>query len=381
VTQDDLSPWQDSELVAALTSSGTPAELSGEDDAVAAFQASRSARRRRGIVRFLGTGMTSVALAGVVGGGVAAAAYTKSLPEPVQQFFHGVLGPIGVPAPPPDNNKGGGHKSDHSDHTIAAGTASPASQVGSPPPAAPDASTSPHPSARPSPADHHVAPPALQPSPSVTVSPQLSASPSPSTTASPSPAGPAGDPSTWTMTASASQQHVQVHHGVQISGVLLDAAGQPVADHRVVVRVHIPGTPGWQQAAIRNTAADGSVQAFLGDLTANRVIVLGAGDGVHSSPLRIVVHPALSVSVAPSSDGTSFVVTVSADGGDPGDLVTVLKHAPQGWQQVGQAQLDGSSSASFAVPAPRHHKRFVVRLRATRTHGFAAARFVLPPTS
>jgi hypothetical protein len=143
----------------------------------------------------------------------------------------------------------------------------------------------------------------------------------------------------------------------------------------------VPGTPGWTRVATKRTAEDGSVTFWLGDLTENRVVVIGAGHRVHSQGLRIVVRPRLSVSVTPSSDGTSYVVTVAADGGNPGDTVNVLKRAPHGWVRVGQAQLDGTSSASFAVGAPRHQKRFAVRLAATRVHGMAQSRFVLQPPS
>lgn len=375
MTQDDLTPWQDTPLVQALTSGATADELSGQNDALAAFRAV-SGRRRRGVVRFLGTGATSVALVGVVGGGVAAAAYTRSLPTQVQSIAHDVLGPIGVPAPT--------HHKARKDHgtTLATGTASAspspgrdlATPAGSASPAAGQHSPEPNPGVVvPGP---HVSASA---SPQVSLSPSAAPSTSPTASPTPSPSGPAGDPSTWAMTATVSARIVHVHDSVQISGTLLDADGQPVADHRVVVRVHVPGTTGATRAVITETDSDGNVSASLSDLTTNRVFVLGAGDGVHSKPLRVIVKPVLSVSASPSSDGTSYIVTVTANGGQTGDVCTLLKHTPQGWQQVGQAQLDGASSASFAVQTPPQHKRFVVRLAATKLHAAAAARLVLPP--
>ena len=44
MTEDDLTPWQDSPLVKALTTDGTDSELSGENAALAAFQASTHGR-------------------------------------------------------------------------------------------------------------------------------------------------------------------------------------------------------------------------------------------------------------------------------------------------------------------------------------------------
>ena len=377
MTQDDLAPWQDTPLVQALTSAASADELAGQGVALAAFRASTSARRRRGVVRFLGTGATSVALLGVVGGGVAAAAYTRSLPSPVQSFAHDVFGPIGVPAPV--------HHKSHKRHggTLAAGTTH-----ASPPPSlvpaagvVPGNSPTPQPSADPSTAPDD----AVGKHPVVEATPSLSASALPSVSASatptPSPTGPAGDPSTWTISATASGQVVPVHGDVQVNGTLLDADGQPVADHRVVVRSHVPGITGWDRAAIRRTDSNGHVDASLDDLRDNRVVVLGAGNGVHSDPLRIVVKPALSVSESPSADGTSYIVTVSADGGDPGDMLTLLRRSPSGWTQIGQAQLDASSSASFSVPVPDRRQAYVVRLHATRQHGAADTRFVLRPNA
>lgn len=181
------------------------------------------------------------------------------------------------------------------------------------------------------------------------------------------------------MTAAASSQMVRVHADVRITGTLYDAAGQPVPDHRVVVRVHSAGGSGWQDAAVRRTAADGSVRGRLDDMTQNTVVVLGAGHGVKSSPLRIVVRPTLTASATPTADGASYVVTVSADGGDPGDVVDLFEHTANGWQQVGAAQLDDSTSASFSVPAPKRQRGYVLRLPVTNVHGNAATRIVLQP--
>jgi hypothetical protein len=183
------------------------------------------------------------------------------------------------------------------------------------------------------------------------------------------------------MSGSPARSVVNVHQGAQVSGTLVDANGQPIANHRVVVRSRIPGASGWDQEAVRETDSSGNVQAYLPDLTENHVVVLGAGGGVHSGPLRIIVRPSLAVSVAPSADGTSYVITVSADGGNPGDYVNLLKHTPGGWQHVGQAQLDGSSSASFVVQPPQKSKRYVVRLPATNVHALAVARVTIQPMS
>lgn len=379
MTHDDLTPWQETPFMQALASDGADGELDGEHAALAAFR--KSSSRRGHVVRLLGTGVTSVALAGVVGGGVAAAAYTRTLPEPVQNALHDVLGPIGVPAP---------HAKKHAEQRspeASGAKASPSSAVagapvvGSSPPPHSGVSTSAHPA---TPGTEPVgvnplgsASPAV--TPGASLAPQPSATPSATATPSVTPSAPAGDPSTWSLSVAASSQLVPVHADVDVSGTLLDASGQPVPGRRVVIRVHRPGTSGWERTAARRTDANGSVQAELDDLVQNTVVVLGAGHGVHSDPVRIVVRPGLSTSVTPAADGTSYLVTVTADGAQPGDVVNLLRQTHNGWEQVGQATLDGSASASFSVPAPKHQHGYVLRLAPTKLHGVSATRIVLRP--
>jgi hypothetical protein len=94
-----------SELLAAASAPPSASELSGETRAVAAFSASRSAttgpRHRRRAVRRPRSAMRprvshGVAAAAAFGaltiGGVAAAAYTGSLPTPIQRIAHDHLG-------------------------------------------------------------------------------------------------------------------------------------------------------------------------------------------------------------------------------------------------------------------------------------------------
>ena len=104
---DDLSPWNDDPLVRALRGPGTADELGGPGrvhgrlpgrpahgtDADQRRSPARAGRR-------LGGGGTAVVVVLALGAGAAAAAaYTQNLPDPVQRAVHGVLGPVGVPAP------------------------------------------------------------------------------------------------------------------------------------------------------------------------------------------------------------------------------------------------------------------------------------------
>jgi hypothetical protein len=101
-------------LLAALNAAPEDGELAGHARALAEFRhrrgmpvhARRSARRRSRLLTSLLTAKVAAAAAAAavaLGGGVAAAAYTSTLPAPVQQFAHGV---IGAPSPQPSHRAG-----------------------------------------------------------------------------------------------------------------------------------------------------------------------------------------------------------------------------------------------------------------------------------
>ena len=100
-------------LLAALNAAPQDGELAGHARALAEFRhrggmpvhARRSARRRPRLLTSLLTAKAAAAAAAaaVALGGVAAAAYTSTLPAPAQQFAHSV---IGAPSPQPSHRPG-----------------------------------------------------------------------------------------------------------------------------------------------------------------------------------------------------------------------------------------------------------------------------------
>jgi hypothetical protein len=126
------------------------------------------------------------------------------------------------------------------------------------------------------------------------------------------------------------------------------------------------------------TGANGSVELTTPPLAHTVRLRLVAGQGVHSAPVRVVVMPTLSASTA--VQGSSYVVSVTADGGDPGDNVTLQRRTAAGWIDVATAALDTTGGAMFTVPAPpKRTVRYRLLLPRTQAHGFAMARFVTPP--
>jgi hypothetical protein len=100
-------------LLAALNAAPQDGELAGHARALAEFRrrggmpvhARRSARRRPRLLTALLTAKAAAAaaVAAAALGGVAAAAYTSTLPGPAQQFAHSV---IGAPSPQPSHRPG-----------------------------------------------------------------------------------------------------------------------------------------------------------------------------------------------------------------------------------------------------------------------------------
>ncbi len=83
------------EVVSALTAPPTAAELTGEEQAVAAFRAARA--RRSSVLLRTSVGAATTGLVLSITG--AAAAYTGHLPTSVQRVAHHLLGRVGVPQP------------------------------------------------------------------------------------------------------------------------------------------------------------------------------------------------------------------------------------------------------------------------------------------
>jgi hypothetical protein len=344
MSDDDLAPYADHPVVAALRAPAQPAELAGEDAALAMFRGSPTAGagqvRRTRHLRRVGVGSAGVVLGLALTGGVAAA-YTTGLPDPVQNAFHSVLAPLGVPAPP----TGHALRLQRLRRELRrAGVAVPPLQR-------------PHQAAAPSAGP--TAPGVQRPSPRPQPSSAPSAAPSPAPTPAPPPP---------TLSAAASRSTVPVHGSVVLSG-RLTRSGTGLAGRRVYAAELVPGQS-WHRVASASTGSDGSV-SFTLTLTTDVRLRLVSGSGVVSSSVPVAVVPKLSLSVVRSQG--KRVVTVSTDGGRSGDTLVLLRKDSSSWTQVTRTTV---SAGRFTVPGPgstRVHYR--VRLLATRLHTAAYADF------
>lgn len=382
---DDLTPFEDDPVLRALTGPATPAELSGEAAALAAFRAASGGTPHRRFAARLGTGGGIMIAAVALSGGAAAAAYTNVLPAPVQDFAHDVAGPLGVPAhlpshharttggnaagptPPVSLPAGGGPGSGPA--TAPTSTATPSQG------ASPGARTHSRPTAKPSPSASSDSTPT--PGPTPTATPTATPTPTPTDTATPTPTPTVSAP--VALSISVSQTRVPANAGVDVYGALTDGRDQPVSDHRVAVFARVPGGSA-ELLSSGETAADGSVHFQTPGLTSTAQLVLRAGGGVHSAPVRVVVVPTMSAAVTQGSSRDD--VSISTQGAQPGDSLTVYEKEASGWVAVDSVTVDGSGLASFSVtPAPRKVVRYRVVLPATRAHAGCTVAFVTQPGS
>jgi hypothetical protein len=338
------------QLVRALLAPAAAHELAGEEVVLTAFrQAVAGGGRRRRTMR-VATGASALVLAMAVTGGVAAA-FPDTLPEPLQNAVHSVLGPVGVPAAPQAARP-------HRPRAVVASPHRPRPQR--PSPAAVPRAVVP---LRPSPGSSAVAPPgAARPSPV----------PSPTPSATPGPQPPP------TLSVAASRRVVPVHQGLEMRGAV-SRNGRGLADKVVYAAVYDAGGSAWRRVASGRTAADGTVSLHIGPLVRNGRVRL-TSQGVASSPISFTVVPRLSVTLTRTSAGDRYVVDVGADGGEPGDTATLQRYDGGNWVDVASHALSSEARTRYVIPAPSADPvGYRVRLAATRAHGPSGVRFTAQP--
>ncbi|TNM42872.1 hypothetical protein FHP29_07705 [Nocardioides albidus] len=384
---DGLDEFADSDLVRALRAPGTPDELAGEARFVAAFRDAHRTEAVRGraalggrVAGRIGVGGAALLAAVTLTGGVAAAAYTRHLPHPVQVIAHDTFGAVGVPpAPPvaprtkaprptatpdPDPTTGesaderrppqptrsagpGDQRSPRSDGPTSATSAATGTDAPSTDPAAGTASGFPG-------------------GPTGPTGPTSPGSDDPSTDV---PASPAVTPTRVGATASARRVttggHATVTAIVRDHGELVEGAEVWLLQRR--------GTDGWTRTASAVTGEDGSAIFATGPLTETTTFRFavdvdedadGDPDRVLSSrKRRIGVQPLLTLSAA------GPILTVHAVGAGAGEAVTVSRRTADGRVvRIGIRRLDDQGSASYDLSSYPGRVRVLVRILRTSTH-------------
>jgi hypothetical protein len=376
---DDLEMWDDDPLVRALRAPGSSAELAGEDDALAAFRSAVPRRSRRRLARRMGTGAGTLAVAVALSGGVAAA-YTHTLPDPVQRVAHSWFGEIGVGAPTAGRAAPAHRSRPHSGHgpgspvaPIAPGTTASTSHGSSPNQAAsPVASAKPVTKSTPRPAGQ----PPRSAQPTASAAPTPVASPTPTPTPSSS-TRPRLVPAAVSGTVSA--QRVPAQATVTLSGRLTTRSGAAVADRRVIAQWRPAGQhQRWSPIGSARTDSGGYVTFTTPALSRSTRLRLKAPHRrVHSPVSTVIVVPTVEASV--SRNGKFYDVSITSTGLQPGDTVILARRLHGHRTVVGRVSVDGSGTARLTIAVPKHKNvTYHVLTRRTVSHAAARTTFVAP---
>lgn len=338
-------------LVGALTAAPSPAELAGEQEALAAFrtvQAERAGRaaaaspspgpvRPRRPARLAWrlraglAGATAAALAGAM-----SAAYAAALPAPVQHFAYHVLGFAGIPDSGPAHD---GSPTPGPGSSTRAGSASPPSRSAS-------GGGTGSPSGRPSPgrsgtARHkHGGPKPGKPGASGATT---------ITIAAPRARVAAGTPVVLTARARS--------HGRPERGITLRLQERPVGQAR------------WRAAGAAVTAPGGTAMVKTAPLTASASFRFTDAAGDVSATVTVTVAPAVTARLARPPGKDHVAVSVSAPLASPGDRVILQVRSGRTWRDVRSRRLgQGGEPVVIAAPLRLGGRTVRVLVPATGVH-------------
>jgi hypothetical protein len=314
-------------MMQALTGPAEPAELAGEQSAIAMFRASLtpSADVQGGRGRAAGWAAAprrfatrpiqrptrwnlrlAAAAAVVVLGGMAAAAYAAALPAPVQRLAHDVFQFAGVPGGQAGSGAGGsGHG------TLPAGQQ----------PTQPAGGATPGPSG---------------------VTPYIGAP------------GPSASTGTATLSAAAASTEITAGTSVVITGQL-SWPGHVVSGVTMTLLERPALTLAWRVVGSVPAGATGNGAVTVPVLGTDADFRLAVSGAAISPAVRVNVIPVVSVAVDIGGGGSAAVVTVSAPWAERGDLVVLQSSANGGasWTYLRQGSLTVLRRTSFLLSASR----------------------------
>jgi hypothetical protein len=278
--------------------------------------------------------LAAVAVTLAAAAGFAVAAYTSTLPAPIQHAAYRVLGFAGVP----------------DDHHGAAGAA------GAPRPAGP----------RPA----RTTPGAGGGSgPSAPASPQPGASASATT----GPAGQAG------LSVAAASGRITSDGSDTFTGQLSDP-GQAVAGVSLRLEERAAGQLTWHVIGSASTDATGGASVTAPGLTRNAWFRFAGQGSELSQPVLVIVVPPVSASVVMAPGGRPDALTASSPLASPGDVVVLQVWSGMRWRNAAARRLNGSDQVVFMVRAPGKPQQYRAVLLGTVDHGMSVSATVTVPS-
>jgi hypothetical protein len=318
------------QLLGLLTAGPTPDELVRRNATLAMYRQNIrpvAPRRRASVTRRMQFALA--AAAAVIA--FAVAAYAEALPGPVQHVAYRVLGFAGVPDAPRHSSAPAAHHPGPAHHHHPAPGGSTSAGTPAPTPGATSTSATPHRSASPRPKkEAHSGPVSLT---LATTDTQIAAG--------------AGVVFTGSVT----------QHGRGVSGV-------PVG-----LFEHAAGHPGRHLAATATTGTGGQAVLRVADLTANARFWLVGPHHARSTPVRVIVVPAVSVSLTSGPRNRAVVLTAQSPQGSEHDAVVLQVQRGGTWHNLRVRMLNGRGLARFAVRRHAAPRVYRVVMIATAAHG------------
>ena len=352
------------QLFGVLTSGPAPDELTGSNAALAAFRAhaqppaiavpgplapeprapgprapgahassphapgSRASRPRAISYARAPRRLAALTFALAAAAGFAVAAYTSTLPAPIQHAAYRMLGFAGVP----DTRHG------------AAGASGAPHRAGTGP--------------------AHGAPGAGPGSGSPAPSP---GAPGPSAPASGAPgAGSAG------LSVAAASGRITAGGSDTFTGQLA-GPGQAVKGVRLSLEERAAGELTWRVVGSGVTNATGGATVGVSGLTRNGWFRFAGQGSELSQPVLVVVDPPVSLRVAMGPGGRSGMLTAGSPLASPGDAVVLQVWSGGRWHNAQARRLNGSRQITFVVRAPGQAQRYRAVLLATVDHGMSVS--------
>jgi hypothetical protein len=319
------------QLLGLLTAGPTPDELVRRNATLAMYRRNIrpvAPRRRAPVTRRMRFALA--AAAAVIA--FAVAAYAEALPGPVQHVAYRVLGFAGVPDTPRHSSAPAArHPGPAHHHPAPGGSTSPGTPA--PTPGATGTSAAPHKSASPRPeksAQAHSGPVTLT---LATTDTQIAAG------------------ADAVFTGSVTQQ------GRGLSGL-------PVG-----LFEHAAGHPGRHLAATATTGSGGQAVLRVAGLTANARFWLVGPHHARSKPVRVIVIPAVSVSLTSGPRGRAVVLTAQSPEGGEHDAVVLQVQRGGSWHNLRVRLLNGQGLTRFAVRRHSAARVYRVVMIATAAHG------------
>jgi hypothetical protein len=160
----------------------------------------------------------------------------------------------------------------------------------------------------------------------------------------------------------------------------LSGPGQAVAEVRLSLEERAADQAAWRVVGSGVTGATGGATVAVSGLTRNGWFRFAGQGSELSQPVLVVVVPPLSVSAAAGPGGRDDVLTVRSPLASPGDVVMLQAWSGTRWHNVQARHLNGSGQVTFLVRSPGKQQRYRAVLLGTMDHGMSVSAPVTVPS-